>query len=90
MKPEIESRLAEIEEVQPDETDLAMLEAAGHENPDEYTDGRAFIKVLEEYKGKVSLRIPKTLHRQLAVNARFEGVSLNQYIVYLLSRSAGA
>ncbi len=37
------------------------------------------------YSGKLLLRMPKTLHRHLAEAADKEGVSLNQYIVFLLS-----
>ncbi len=35
---------------------------------------------------RLSLRLPESLHRQLASQARHEGVSLNQYLVYLLAR----
>ena len=35
---------------------------------------------------RLTLRLPETLHRQLEAQARCEGVSLNQYIVYALSR----
>lgn len=37
------------------------------------------------YSGKFPLRLPKSLHRKLAENAEKEGVSLNQYMVALLS-----
>lgn len=37
------------------------------------------------YSGRFLLRLPKSLHRQLAVNAENEGVSLNQYVLYRLS-----
>ena len=40
----------------------------------------------DDYSGQFKLRIPKSLHRQLALNARREGVSMNQYCVYLLSQ----
>ena len=40
----------------------------------------------EDYSGQFKLRIPKSLHRQLAQDAKREGVSMNQYCVYLLSR----
>lgn len=42
---------------------------------------------LEEnnYSGKFVLRIPKTLHKKLALAAEKEGVSLNQYALYKLS-----
>lgn len=38
------------------------------------------------YSGKVSIRIPKTLHKQLIDFARAENISLNQYILYKLSK----
>ncbi len=37
------------------------------------------------FSGKISLRIPKTLHKTLAFNAKKEGISLNQYMIYKLS-----
>ncbi len=39
----------------------------------------------KEYSGQTLLRMPKSLHRELAIQAEEEGVSLNQYIVSLLS-----
>jgi len=36
--------------------------------------------------GRLTLRLPETLHHQLEDQARLEGVSLNQYLVYALSR----
>ena len=41
---------------------------------------------LENYSGQFKLRLPKSLHKQLAQRSREEGVSMNQYCVYLLSR----
>ena len=38
-----------------------------------------------QFSGKFVLRIPKTLHARLAMEAEKEGVSLNQYAVYKLS-----
>lgn len=35
---------------------------------------------------RLSLRLPETLHQQLIHLAESEGVSLNQYIVYVLTR----
>ena len=40
----------------------------------------------ETYRGKLLLRMPKSLHRRLAEEAEGENVSLNQYIVSVLSR----
>lgn len=36
--------------------------------------------------GRLTVRLPGTLHDQLAAIAEREGVSLNQYIVYALTR----
>ena len=40
----------------------------------------------ESYNGKFLLRLPKTLHQRLAYEASKEGVSLNQYALYKLSK----
>lgn len=39
----------------------------------------------ERYSGKFPLRLPKSLHRKLAEGAEQDGVSLNTYLVMLLS-----
>ena len=44
----------------------------------------------EDYSGQFKLRIPKSLHMTLSVNARREGISMNQYCIYLLSKSGPA
>jgi hypothetical protein len=35
---------------------------------------------------RLTLRLPETLHHQLSDAAKSEGISLNQYIVYALTR----
>lgn len=40
---------------------------------------------LSDYSGQFKLRIPRSLHRSLAKHAVTEGISMNQYCVYLLS-----
>lgn len=42
---------------------------------------------LEGYSGQFKLRIPRSLHRSLAEHSKREGISMNQYCVYLLSRN---
>lgn len=37
------------------------------------------------YSGKTLLRMPRSLHQKLAENAEIEGISLNQYLIHLLS-----
>ena len=39
----------------------------------------------DKYSGRFILRIPKTLHARLAMEAAKNGVSLNQYALYRLS-----
>lgn len=42
---------------------------------------------IEDYSGQFKLRLPRSLHRQLALQSRREGVSMNQYCVFLLSQN---
>ena len=55
----------------------------------EYEDGAEIPEPSypEEYSGKFNLRIPRSLHRELAESAEDQGVSLNQYVLMLLSRN---
>lgn len=43
----------------------------------------------EEYNGRITLRIPKTLHRMVAETAKKEGVSANQFLSHLISMGIG-
>lgn len=42
---------------------------------------------LEDYSRQFKLRIPKSLHRTLAEHSKEEGISMNQYCVYLLAKN---
>lgn len=44
---------------------------------------------LEDYSGQFKLRIPKSLHKELAEKSKQEGISMNQYCLYLLSKNIG-
>ena len=44
---------------------------------------------IQEYSGKFLVRIPRSLHRQLAYRAKQENTSLNQLVVMLLSEGTG-
>jgi predicted RNase H-like HicB family nuclease len=44
---------------------------------------------LSNYSGQFKLRIPKSLHKALAEQSKREGISMNQYCVYLLSSVYG-
>jgi len=83
---DFEKKLAALPTEEPDELDRAMLAEA--ESMDDGTTVRleAFRKELEEYSGRLILRIPRSLHKSLKEAAAAEGVSLNQYLVYKLSR----
>lgn len=41
---------------------------------------------LEDYSGQFKLRLPRSLHRALAEHSQREGISMNQYCVYLLAK----
>lgn len=43
---------------------------------------------LSEYSGRFLVRMPRSLHARLTQQAATEGVSLNQYVVSLLSKMA--
>lgn len=43
----------------------------------------------DQYSGQFKLRLPKSLHRELAEESRREGISMNQYCLYLLSKNGG-
>ena len=45
---------------------------------------------IDDYSGQFKLRLPRSLHRQLALESKREGVSMNQYCVYLLSRNSAS
>lgn len=45
---------------------------------------------IEAYSGQFKLRLPRSLHRQLALQSKREGVSMNQYCVFLLSQNSAA
>ena len=58
----------------------AWIEAAledGYPIPEPETD--------EAYSGQFKFRMPRSLHRSLAEHAKAEGISMNQYCLYLLS-----
>lgn len=43
---------------------------------------------LDLYSGQFKLRIPKSLHKTLSEDSKKEGVSMNQYCVYLLAKNS--
>ncbi len=59
-----------------------MLTEAKAENDGSTTS----LKDLEAYSGKLNIRIPRSLHQKLSQEAKADGVSLNQYILYKLAQ----
>ena len=41
----------------------------------------------EGYSGQFKIRIPKSLHKSLAEHSKAEGISMNQYCLYLLTKN---
>ena len=74
----IESAIVNIEDAKRE-----WLRAAIESNIQIYEPGNADV-----YSGQFKLRIPKSLHKKLAEDSKKEGVSMNQYCVYLLSMNS--
>jgi len=47
------------------------------------------LEAIEDYSGRVTLRMPKTIHREIAINAKEDGASLNQFILNAVSHYSG-
>ena len=75
----VESAVANAEDAKREWITVAMEDGITIHEPDD----------LENYSGQFKLRIPKSLHRSLTEHARREGISMNQYCVYLLSKGDG-
>jgi antitoxin HicB len=43
----------------------------------------------DDYNGRVTLRIPKSLHRRVVETAKNEGISANQFLLHLISLGMG-
>lgn len=47
-------------------------------------------QTIDAYSGQFKLRIPKSLHKSLAEHSKQEGISMNQYCLYLLAKNDAA
>lgn len=56
---------------------VADMAAAGEQVPEPFAD--------RSYSGKFNLRVGENLHRELAIHAAEDGLSLNQYVVRKLT-----
>ncbi|MCL2071871.1 MAG: type II toxin-antitoxin system HicB family antitoxin [Oscillospiraceae bacterium] len=70
--------------VEPDEWDLQMLTEIDTEDDDGGTVTLEDVMAKRDFSGKISIRVPKSLHRDLFIGAKEEGISLNQFILYKL------
>ena len=82
---EFEAKLATLPEVEPDEWDREMLAEIDAE-PDSRTVSIEAVRARRECSGRISVRVPKELHYTLLENAKKNGVSLNQFIMYKLAK----
>ncbi|MCL1866265.1 MAG: type II toxin-antitoxin system HicB family antitoxin [Oscillospiraceae bacterium] len=86
---DIEKRFNNIPEVKPDTEDLHAIRRI---NKSTYTsEGITLeemdkVRAAQEFSGKISLRVPKSLHQELTQAAKHEGISLNQFILYKLAK----
>ncbi len=71
----------------PDEIGVMAEEARALWIETEYEAGRHIPQPShpDRYSGKFNLRLPRALHAALSRSAEREGVSLNQYVLYLLA-----
>lgn len=89
MDAELEKRIAAITTKEPEH--MTAEEEASLAAAEAMDDGTTVTldelkQDLEDYSGKLVLRIPRSLHKALREAAKVEGVSLNQYMLYKLSR----
>ena len=76
---------------------LAMCEETG-KKPDKEYKGSFNIRIPSayaaqteyEYKGSFNIRIPSALHKQISIHAAEEGLTLNQYVMRALEKTAVA
>ncbi|MDR0914928.1 MAG: type II toxin-antitoxin system HicB family antitoxin [Oscillospiraceae bacterium] len=83
-KNDFEKKLTKLPAAEPDAIDKKAIQRITRS---EETTAISLDVLKEEmdFSGKISLRVPKTLHRDLVFGAKKEGVSLNQYLLYKLS-----
>ena len=85
-KEEFYAKLAKVEADQATPEEKAAFAAADAERAAGTYDGVEFKNFAKQ--GRIALRLPPSLHKELKEQAAAEQMSLNQYIVYTLGRSA--
>lgn len=76
----LEGVMANIEDAKKAWLEAALEEGIQINEPETISD-------LSDYSGQFKLRLPKSLHKALAAHAKAEGISMNQYCLYLLTRN---
>ena len=84
-RDEFEKKLAALPVEEPDEIDLSMMAEADQINDGNTVSLEELKESLKGYSGKMVIRLPKSLHKRLKEEAKVEGVSLNQYMIYKLA-----
>lgn len=83
---EFAAKLNSLPVEEPDEIDREMLAEAEALNDGTTVTLEEFQRSVGDYSGRLNIRIPKSLHQRLSQEAKSDGVSLNQYILYKLAR----
>lgn len=77
-----EAAIADVYAVAEDLIEIAMEDGKEIPMPQYYQD-------LDEYSGKLSIRLPKTLHKQVSRRAKAEDCSINQLILTYVAMGVG-
>ena len=78
----VEAAITDVYAVAEDLIEIAMEDGKEIPMPQYYRD-------MDEFSGKLSIRIPKTLHKQLSQRAKMEECSINQMIATYIAMGVG-
>ena len=76
-----EEAVADLEDIRKEWFAFAQAKGINIPNPDTAFSQRV------DYNGRVTLRMPRSLHQQVAQKAALEGVSLNSYLNSAIERA---
>ena len=79
-----EEAVADLEDVREEWFSFALAKGIRIPDPDDAFSQRT------SYNGRVTLRMPRSLHQQVAQKAALEGVSLNSYLNSAIERAVVA
>lgn len=78
----VEAAIADVYTVAEDLIEIAGEDGKEVPMPQYYRD-------MDEFSGKLSIRLPKTLHKQLSLRAKMEECSINQLVATYISMGVG-